>query len=136
MATLPFSFVFHVFRNLFDDKAAGSALVDRLTHFYEGAIEEAELAMYLQLKLREVVSCHTTIAGWFMRGDSRRRTFPNGNHRLTRYELCSKYMDHLISVIPHWLSDVRQLGQELCEVSAAVGEGYEESRKPMEAFLR
>ena len=37
------------------------ALVDRLTHFHEGAMEEAELAMYLQLKVPEVVSCHTTI---------------------------------------------------------------------------
>ena len=69
MAALRFCLFFFTYFGTFEtaqhlfwmDKTTGNALVDRLTHFHEGAMEEAELAMYLQLKVPEVVSCHTTI---------------------------------------------------------------------------
>ena len=139
---LLFDFIFRYFgtykavEHLFwMDKAAEQSLQLQLKTFYENEEDQAALSIYLQQRIQEVVTCHTSIAAWFEKGDGRRRTFGMTDERLQRFDLCSKYMDHLISAIPHWLFDTAQLGEELYRVSTLVTGGYEDARPGLEKFL-
>ena len=137
-----FDFIFRYFGNyeavahlFWMDKAAEQDLKHTLKAFYENAIQEEDLSKFVQQRMREVVTSHTTIAAWFQQGDGRRRTFRKEDARLKRYDLCSKYMDHLISAIPFWLPEALMLGEELWRVNAALVNGYKETEDYLEELL-
>jgi hypothetical protein len=139
---LLFDFIFRYFgtyaavEHLFwMDKAAERSLKDQLAAFYDGRSTAEDLSRYLQKRIEDVVACHTTIAAWFEKGDGRRRTFGVTDKKLERYELCSKYMDHLISAIPYWLNETVQLGTELKKVHALILGGYDVTQPFLEKFL-
>jgi hypothetical protein len=132
---LLFDFIFRYFgtyeavQHLFwMDKEAEKSLKLKLKAFYDGDLTEQDLSKYIQGRIETVVACHTTIAGWFEKGDGRRRTFHTKDDRLDRYELCSRYMDHLITVIPYWLTETMKLGVELNKVATMTVGGYEETQ--------
>jgi hypothetical protein len=139
---LLFDFIFRYFgtyaaiEHLFwMDKAAEKSLKDQLAALYDGRSTAKDLSEYLQKRIEDVVACHTTIAAWFEKGDGRRRTFGVTDKKLDRYELCSRYMDHLISAIPHWLTETVQLGNELKKVHALIVGGYDVTQPFLEKFL-
>ena len=117
------------------DKAAELDLKTQLKKFYENVSSEADLSKYIQLKMREVLTCHTTITGWFQEGDGRRRTFRLIDPRLERYDLCSKYMDHLISAIPMWMEGAMLLGEQIWNISSKLVDGPMETKDNFEKFL-
>jgi hypothetical protein len=139
---LVFDFVFRYFgtyeavEHLFwMDNAAEQRLKGQLAAYYDGRSTAQDLSKYLQKQIEDVVACHTTIAAWFEKGDGRRRTFGVKDAKLNRYELRSRYMDHLISAIPYWMDETELLGKELFAVHAMIIGGYDGTQMFLEKFL-
>ena len=99
------------------DDLTSTTLFNLINEYCQNPEKKEDLLYFCSERIIRVLGLHTTIAVLFEQGDGRRRTFRFNDIRLQRYNLCSKYLDHLLSALPDWFDKATELGHELHELT-------------------
>ena len=113
-----FDCIFRYFGNMealnyffWPDSESTQTMATLMFEFEHDLVSSNELCKELCNMIVEAVSLHASISCLFQEGDGRRRTFHTDDDRLRRFNLCSKYLDHLLSAMPYWMEECLLLGR-------------------------